>query len=118
MTETQTAQPAPTPLTYSPDMVERMRVLLNAEIGRVQTDADRRVAELMDAMRQIEARQAPRPTLHPYLPEGRKGYPQQGANPYAAENAPNWAEDTKVAAGVERLMAVPEDGGDDAAEVA
>ncbi|MEV0968356.1 hypothetical protein [Microtetraspora glauca] len=72
-------------LAYSVEMVHRMRMLIDEEIRQVKAKADLRIAELEQAMRDIEARQVPRPTFHPLLPPGRQGYPDTPADrdPYA-----------------------------------
>lgn len=127
----------PTPgLAYSVEMVQSMRDLIGKEIETVQTKAadqitdlktkaandinqveettKRRVEELRDALRQIEARQVLLPTFHSLLPEGSQSYPEQvGRDPYAG--APAWADRTDER--IKRINALREDG-TDAGEVA
>ena len=87
MTEAQTLpSAAPTSrLTYSVEMVHRMRMLIDEEIRQVKAKADLRIAELEQAMRDIEARQVPLPTFHSLPPSGSQGYPDwpAGRIPYA-----------------------------------
>jgi len=114
MTETQTTTvQAPAPLAYSVEMVERMRVLINEEIRQTELKASRRIAELRQAMADIEAKQAALPTFHSLLPEGRQDYPERiGRDPYA--NAPKWADRTDER--IQRITSLPDDGGPDDGE--
>ncbi|XVQ82986.1 hypothetical protein ACQP2K_29635 [Microbispora siamensis] len=81
MTEAQ-ALPGVAPtsrLAYSVEMVHRMRMLIDDEIRQVKAKANLRIAELEQAMRDIEARQVPLPTLYSLLPSGLQGHPDTPA---------------------------------------
>lgn len=69
-------------LAYSAEMVHRMRMLIDEEIRQVRAKADLRVAELEQAMRDIEARQEPRPAFQSPLPPRQGPDMPAGRTPY------------------------------------
>lgn len=80
----------PPRLAYTPTVLARFRGVIAAEIARVEQQAHHEVAQLRQMLADVE-----------------QGVPAaRGRDPYA--NAPEWAEDSRVAHGVERLTAAVE----------